>query len=290
MQTNTANLKKLVKDFLLMGEHERTELFKTPHDMIPDIDARAKLFLVLPLGESVRLLSEIRSIEIDDFMFNRILEIPKTEQFVFNDLLPKLSPGRLAHLVFNTGPFGNIDNLFNILPIQTVVALIDEGVLETKEHEEKIFEILTKITYTERERRTIFLQQIKPNTIRLLLSHSFLNLGKKSQGIIINDISKIEEVKRIAQICAVLNPKKASVILNKITDPVRQRKVLKLLPQQYKDAFFSSNSKSKKDILKSSEIDITKISLGKKKDFFIKFPNSPQVNKLSIAERIQIFA
>lgn len=289
------NMKKVVEQFLSMDISQRNELFSRSHEEIPSIKARAKLFVLLPIDESVRLLSEINSIEMDDFIFEDIFNLLtlKTKDIIFNDLLPKLPIGRLVSLVFRTGPFMIIDNLFNLLPLETVIAVIDEGNKKNEEHDKKTFEILERIkvlAVIQKENLQIILARIQPESFKSMIEYSFQDLGKETQKIMIDCVSDLGDEKRIAVLCKAVTTRKAISILINIKDQTKQRNVLQLLPQEYKDAFFNRTSKRNKDVLNSSEIDVDHLSLQAKKRFFRKFPKSKQMDKLSIGEKIEIFS
>lgn len=284
-----SNFKKAVDDFLVMDESKRNELFKRDLRHLPSIESRAKFFMALPVEESSRLLSEIKSIEMDHFMFDRIFESPENEPFIFNDLLPKLSSSRLTGLVFKTGPFMHINILFDLLPIQTVVSLIDEAVNKTKEHDAKLFEVISRIQYTSLENLNIIFSKIKLESVKKIFSYSFGGFGQPERKKMLDCISGLNENKIIKDLCITLGIKVSPLILTRIKDPLKQKKVLRLLPQNHKNAFFSRTSKSNNKVLKSRDIDVTKIGLEKKKDFFKQFPKINQVNKLTLTERIEIF-
>lgn len=284
------NMQKTVIEFLSMTTDQRDELFSRDYNKIPSIEARAKLFVNLPVNEAVRLLSEVESsIQIDHFLFDHVFELPNTKTFVFEELIPKISATRSVVLMFKTGPFMFIKDMFNLLPVETAISIIDEGCIETSEHEEKTFEMLyERIGATQEGRLGLILNGIKPESFKAILDRR--NLLEKEQKLIIERISLIEDEKKIAVICTVLSTKKALPILIGINNKQKQKNVLKLIPQAYKNAFFQRISDKKVSTLRSSEVDAAKLDLRGKKSFFKKFPRSKQVDKLSIAEKIEIFS
>lgn len=284
------NLRKTIAQFLAMDLNQRNELFSRSHSEIPYIEARAKLFVSLPVEETVRLLSEVPPcIEVDHFLFEHVFELPNTTILVFNEIIPRLSPIRSVILMFQTGPFMFIKDMFNLLPSETAISIIDEGCLETSDHEGKTFEILyDRVGATREENLKPILQGIKPETFKVILEYG--HLLEKERKLIIYQVSLMEDEKKIADICNAISIKNALLILTCIKDKQKQGDVLKLLPPKYKNAFFNKTSDEKGNTLKSSQVDVSKLGLKAKRNFFKKFPKSRQVDKLSISEKIEIFS
>ena len=118
----------------------------------------------------------------------------------------------------------------------------------------------------------------------------FPGYGLEGKKRILNHVLILEDNKRIAKLCLGVKKEIALRIVKGIKDKQKQKQVLKLLPQTYKDSFFNKTSNSKKTVLRESEIDVTKLNMKAKKNFFRRFPKSKQVSKLSIVEKIEIFA
>ncbi len=282
-----------VAEFLSLEPVKRNELFAREYDVYPNLKSRAKLFLSLPVEESARILSEVDTITMNQFLFDHIFKMPNKKLFVFSELLPKVLPiGRLVDLTLDlNGTIPSVQDSFCLMPIETITAIIDEGVYENEFHEEKIGEIAKKIEFIEIEKLNTILLKIKVESFKKIVEDTFFSgYGLEGKKRILNHVSILEDNKRIAKLCLGVKKEIALRIVKGIKDKQKQKQVLKLLPQTYKDSFFNKTSNSKKTVLRESEIDVTKLNMKAKKNFFRRFPKSKQVSKLSIVEKIEIFA
>lgn len=274
---------KVIKEFLNLDEKERNAIFELSFDLIPSIETRAKILRALPMTEAVRL---INSIEME-FCLERIFSAKDGKKY-FLKLFPKLLPERLVGILFETGGFTFWKDVFNFLPVDTVVRLIDCAVgLKIKGKREDTFYVFYPVEFLVASKEAVakdILDKISPISFEKIINESS-DLG---QDILRTYVSSLSS-KRITELCNVLSPAQANKILLRIEDAKKQKTVLSLLPQKFRDAFFSKSSKKNLNLnITDTFICITNLNLKAKKAFVKNFPNSKQIDKLPFKERLEV--
>lgn len=281
-------IEKVVSEFMLLDTEKRTGIFQQEYDRLPGMAARARLFVSIPIQESVRLMETISgTLEMNNFLFDRILDMKEGKDFLLK-LLPQLTPERLNELLFSTGPFTNFDALFEFLPLETVITIVNhethDGVIF-----EKILQKILNLVQIKESTRIEILRGIEPRVFASMAG----NLGpmsfKNTEGFkITTSVAGLKTEKKIAELCAVVPVRTAVVILKKIESDEIRRKVLQRLDQKYRDAFFQKTASKKTKGLRAADVEVTSLDMTAKKEFFKRFPRSGQLAKLSVLERIEV--
>jgi len=270
----------LVSDFMKLDESKRTAFFSQEYGKIPTIEARARLFVHLPIEEAVRLTEKIKSIEMD-FLLKDIIDSKNGRKFLI-EFLPKLSTYRLVTLTFEQcAVFQFFDDLFDFLPLKTVVDSINY------QSHWNVFQRVSFLEKTQEERRKEIFRNIYPNTFANLMKKTYA-VPEEWTAVLRLSVANLANEKRIAKLCSVVPCRTAVSIIKLMKNPDAEAKVLKLLPQGYRDEYFKRRSKKSKDNLKSSQINVLNLDLGSKKAFFKKFPRSKQIDRLPLEERIEV--
>lgn len=278
----------VLQEFMSLEEKERDAIFKLPLESIPSMEARAKLLVILPRVETIRLIEvTLRNWEMF-FCLRAIFESDGGKEY-FLDLFPGISSKRLASILFSIGSFMDWKDIFNHLPIDTIVGLIDCAVeLETKEknHTHYIFNSIEFLVATEDAIAKKILNRIQPVTFQSMINKN-MNLGQEK---FFTQVSTLESG-RIAELCNLLSLAKAYKVVSVIEDDTKKTKVLQLLSQKFRDHFFTKSNKrhGKESNLNEAEIILKNLPIVSKRRFVEKFPESEQIQGLSIEEKIECF-
>lgn len=284
------NFQKILDEFMALSEESRDKIFAKETNEYPSTEALSKLFVSLPIEESVRLLTKISSFEIDYFVLRNLLDSEASTVKLFTEIFPRIPPMRLAEILLGNSGHMFGDDKYEIMPNKTLVDLIDAG-LDPNQKEKKEFQVLHHIfLHISIGKLVDVVSSIKINSIKTLDAYKFLNCGLEGKKIMYRTIASLEDLKKISFVCKALPIKSVVNILRTIEGSEKLNSLIKLLPQKYKDAAFTAFRGNKSKSVSTNQVKVKNLNLESKRDFFKRNPNSRQINELSMIEKIEIFA
>jgi len=279
-------MKKIVSEFMRKTLVERVNLFKISYPETPSIEARASLFLMLPLDECIRILEEIPNVIEIDFMFNKIVQSRKGKNFILK-LLPKLSAGAFSEIVFDAGNLLlHWEDLPNKLPVKTITDVVNTiSVLPYGENYHNLWMHTSdciKITcQVDKERFKQIISLLSPQAFRIMYQYD-LDFG---QSKFMEIIAMCDENK-IVEFCSVLPARRTLPILRLLSSDAF-KSVSKRLPQGHRSTIFKSFSKKSRDLsLNEEDLNLENLDRNSRRIFVKNFPKSFQIQKLSFVEKI----